>query len=254
MSTDPIEMITESAKAAQEIAKTGGKVVDTSNRVGGWLDRIFGQGIEDLVALHWSDRIRARRIEAAIYDWEKLIDLTAKAQARLNAKGITALRPIPPKIALSIIEHATIEDDDNLHSLWANLLTTGIDSAAEQIHKKHISVLADLTHDDAVVFKTICMEWLDPEKPPKPDRYGSLTYGPAVDGIASHDAVSIITLNRLGLISPSYIDFISYAPNEERDYKDPEPFKGSDVRTYGDLEVVEVTAFGVAFYKAAIAD
>jgi hypothetical protein len=81
-----------------------------------------------------------------------------------------------------------------------------------------------------------------------------LTYGPAVDGTASHDAVSIIALNRLGLISPGYIDFISYEPNEERDYKNPEAFKGSDVRTYGNLDVVEVTDFGVASYKAVITD
>jgi hypothetical protein len=67
MDNDPIEAITEGAKAFQEVAKTGGKLIDASGRVGGWLDRLFGQGIEDTVALHWSDRIRARRIERAIY-------------------------------------------------------------------------------------------------------------------------------------------------------------------------------------------
>ncbi len=254
MDNDPTEAITESAKALQEVAKTGGKLIDASGRAGGWLDRIFGQGIEDTVALHWSDRIRARRIERAIYDWERLTELMRKVDSRLNAKSIPNLRLVPPKIALAIIEHATVEDDNDLHSLWANLLTTGLDAAADQIHKKYISVLADLTRDDAVVFKALCQQWLDPNKPPKPDRYGSLTYGPAVDGAASHDTVSIITLNRLGLISPGYIDFTSYAPNEERDYKNPEPFNGTDVRTYGNLDVVEVTDFGIAFYKAVITD
>jgi len=190
---------------------------------------------------------------AAIYDSEKLAELKSKVDARLAVKGISALRSVPPKIALGIIEHATMEDDDNLHSLWANLLVTGLDAGADQIHTKYISVLADLTHDDAIVFDLLCKQWFDPEKPPKPDRYSSLTYGPSVDGIGPHDAVSIITLNRLGLISPGYIDFISYAPNEERDFKNPEAFKGSDVRAYGNLDVVEVTAFGIAFYKAVLA-
>jgi len=59
MDNDPTEAITESVKALREVAETGGKLIDASGRVGGWLDRIFGQGIEDTVALHWSDRIPA---------------------------------------------------------------------------------------------------------------------------------------------------------------------------------------------------
>jgi len=254
MANDPTEAITESAKAIREVAETGGKLIDASRGVGGWLDRVFGQGIEDTVALHWSDRIRARRIERAIYDWERLTELMKKVESRLKGKSNPPLRLVPPKIALAIIEHATVEDDDDLHSLWANLLATGMDASADQIHKKYVSVLADLTRADALVFKSLCQQWLDPKKPPKPDRYGSLTYGPTVDGTASHDAISVITLNRLGLISPGYIDFISYAPNEDQDYRSPEAFKGSDVRAYGDLEVVEVTDFGVALYKAVITD
>lgn len=254
MDNDPTEAISESAKAVQEVAKAGGKLIDASGRVGGWLDRIFGQGIEDTVALRWSDRIRTQRIERAIYDWERLTELMRKAEARLNARGVSNLRLVPPKIALAIIENATVEYDDDLHSLWANLLATGFDASADRIHKKYISVLSDLTHEDAVVFKLLCQRWLDPKKPPKRDHYGSLTYGPTVDGAGTHDTISVITLNRLGLVSPGYIDFISYAPNEERDYKNPEAFTGSDVRAYGNLDVVEVTDFGVAFYKAVITD
>jgi hypothetical protein len=57
-----------------------------------------------------------------------------------------------------------------------------------------------------------------------------------------------------GLISPGYIEITNYSPNEERSYKDLDPFRVSDVRTYGNLDVVEGTAFGIAFYKAVIAD
>jgi hypothetical protein len=74
MVNDPTEAITESAKALREITNTGGKLIDASGRVGSWLTRNFGQGIEDTVALHWSDRIRARRIERSIYDWARLTE------------------------------------------------------------------------------------------------------------------------------------------------------------------------------------
>ena len=255
MDNDPTEAITESAKALQEVAKTGGKLIDASGRVGGWLDRIFGQGVEDTVALHWSDRIRAQRIERAIYDWERLTELMRKVESRLKARGTSNLRLVPPKIALAIIEHATLEDNNDLHSKWANLMTTGLDADADSIHKKYVSVLDDLTFDDAVVFGSICEEWLfQLDKPWKTVRDGSLTYGPTVEGNVSNDSISIITLNRLGLISPGYIDLTSYEPNEERDYKNPESFRAREVRTYGNLDYVEVTDFGVAFYKAVITD
>ena len=254
MINDPTEAVTESAKALQEVAKAGGKAVDASRSVGGWLDHIFGQGIEDAVALHWSDRVRARRIERAIYDWAKLTELMSKVEVRLKAKGIDNFRPVPPKIALGIIENATIENDDDLHSLWGNLLATGLDASSNQIQTKYISVLADLTREDAIVLKAICKQWLDPTKPPKPDHYGSLTYGPSVDGTGSHDSIVIITLNRLGLISPGCIDITNYRPNDERSFKTPNMFNSDNVRVYGNLEVVEVTDFGIAFFKAVIAD
>jgi hypothetical protein len=255
MDSDPIEAVTQGAKAVQEVAKATGKVVDASGRAGGWLDRIFGQGIEDSVALHWSDRVKARRIERAIYDWAKLTELMRKTEVRLSAKGNDSLRLVPPKIALSIIEHATIEDDDDLHSLWANLLATGLDGDADSVHTKYITVLADLTADDALVLKTLCEQWLDPNDPPKLYPVGSITYGPTVDGTAKHDTVSIITLNRLGLISPGYTNIITYSPNDDRrSYKEPELFNTNEFRAYGDLEVVEITEFGLAFYRAVIAE
>jgi hypothetical protein len=253
MPGDEIEAITESAKAVQEVAKVGGKIIDAGREAGGLLNRLFGQGIEDAVALRWSDRVRARRIEAAIYDWERLTALVRKVDARLNAKGVSTLRLVPPKVALALIENATVEYDDDLHTLWANLFVAGLDAAADQIHRKYISTLADMTREDAVVFKLIYESWCDPNNKHKARHsYGTLTYGPSVDGTASHDSVSVITLNRLGLVSPAYTEFRTYEPS--RDRYDEFGHRSDEMRAYGDLEVVEVTEFGVAFYMAVIAD
>ena len=161
MPGDEVEAITESAKAVQEAAKLGGKALDIGRDAGGWINRIFGKGIEDIVALHWSDRVRARRVEAAIYDWERLTELFRKVHARLNAKGVSSLRLVPPKIALALLENATVEYDDDLHTLWANLLATGLDTAADEIHKKYISILSDLTSDDAKLLRVLYLESKD---------------------------------------------------------------------------------------------
>jgi hypothetical protein len=253
MTGDDTEAITESAKAVQEVAKVGGKAIDATREAGGWLDRIFGQGIEDSVALHWSDRVRARRIEAAIYDWERLTELMRKIDARLQAKGVNTLRLVPPKIALALIENATVEEEDDLHTLWANLFATGLDASAEEIHRKYVSTLADMTGADALVFKLIHDAWHDPNNKYKSKfTEGALTYGPSVDGTASHDALSVITLNRLGLISPAYIEIQVHDPPRGRDYE--WGHRADAMQAYGDLTVVEVTAFGTAFYKAVMSD
>lgn len=253
MADNGLEGLTESAKAVQEVAKVSGKIVDVSRDAAGVLYRLFGQGVEDLVALHWSDRLRARRIEAAIYDWARLMNLIRKVNARLDAKGITALRDVPPNITLSLIENATTEYDDDLHTLWAQLLASGLDASADQIQRKFVSVLSELTREDAVVFTSIYLSWCDPENKYRGKHsYGSLTYGPSVDGTASHNPISVITLNRLGLVTPAYTEFRRYEPG--RDLHDYWGVRSDEMRAYGDLEVVEVTEFGVAFYKAVMAD
>jgi hypothetical protein len=48
------ELLKEGAKALTEVAKTTGKAIDATRSAGGWLDRIFGTGIEHAVAPRWS--------------------------------------------------------------------------------------------------------------------------------------------------------------------------------------------------------
>src|ERR1700682_2606509 len=117
---DETDAFKEGAKAIQEVAKATGKVVDAARGAGGWLDRIFGNGVEHAIARRWSDREMTKRIEAAILDWERLELLMQKVEKRLRDKGITQTRLPPPKIMLPLIEHATMEYEDDLHTLWAN--------------------------------------------------------------------------------------------------------------------------------------
>jgi hypothetical protein len=77
------EVLKEGAKAVAEVAKTTGKAIDATRNAGGWLDKIFGAGIEHAVARHWSDRELVRRIEAAILDWERLAQLESQLLVRM---------------------------------------------------------------------------------------------------------------------------------------------------------------------------
>jgi hypothetical protein len=57
--SDETKAIEETAKAAQELAKTGSKAIDATRDVGGFLDRLFGEAIEHTVGRFWTDRARA---------------------------------------------------------------------------------------------------------------------------------------------------------------------------------------------------
>ena len=77
----------------------------TTGRVaaGGPLATSTMGAIEDTVGLLWTDRVAAKRVEAAIYSWERLTGLLHKTAARLHKKGIKTTRPVPPKVALPLI-------------------------------------------------------------------------------------------------------------------------------------------------------
>jgi hypothetical protein len=246
---EEIAAIKETAKAVQEVAKTGGKLVDAGVRTGGWLDKIFGEPIGQTVAHVWTDRIKARRIEAAIYDWERYETLIAKTKQRLQAMGVIEIRSVPPKVALPLLEHATMEHEDELHTLWANLLATGMDGREDEIQRKYVSTLAEMTAEDALVLSWMFGE-AKTEIAKKETRVSTLTYGPGVDGTHTYNTISVITLNRLGLIEPAYVKFTTYEPGGHDDrFGDYGPSQ-EEVCFPGNLESVVITPFGIAFGKA----
>jgi hypothetical protein len=249
MSADPA---TESAKAAQEIAKATGQGIAAVSGLGGWLDRIFGEAIGEAVRLHWTTKVRERSIASAIYSWERLELLLNKTEKRLRKRGITHFRFVPPKVVLPILQNATMENDDDLHSLWAALLATSLDAQGAEVHRKFVTILGDLSSTDATVLDRMWKDWLFLDK--KEERFQSATvsYGPGIDGTDTHDAASVITLNRLGLVSPNYTQIRTFLPpGHDGDHKEYSPHEDYAM-VYGDLTAVVFTPLGEAFCNAVI--
>ena len=247
---DESEALKEGAKAVQEGAKAIGKVVDAGREAGGWLDRIFGVGIEHAVARRWSDREMVKRIEAAILDWERLELLVHKVEKGLKEKGITQTRLPPPKIMLPLIEHATMEYEDDLHTLWANLLGAALDGAGDDVHRKYVSTLSELSANDARVLEIIYREWQKLKKDKWTQGGGSVTYEPGVD--APRDSqVSMSILFSLGLVFPSQVGFQTYEGEGHSRWGDY-PASREDVSLPGNLGTVVLTEFGEAFCAAVM--
>ena len=248
-SADPV---TESAKAAQEIAKASSQGIAAVSGLGQWLDQIFGEAIGESVRLHWTVKARERSIASAIYSWECLEVLMHKTEQRLRKRGVTHFRFVPPKIALPLLQNATMEDDDDLHSLWASLLATSLDARSAEVHRKFVSILADLTSADAAILEKMWKDWLVLDKKEERFKSATVSYGPGIDGTDSHDEVSVITLNRLGLVSPNYTQIRTFLPpGHDGDYKQYWPHE--DYATvHGDLIAVVFTPLGEAFCGAVI--
>lgn len=240
---DP-DTIGKVADATSEAAKAAGKAIDAASGAGRFAQLVFGDLVVDAVGL-LGDRLKFYRLER----WHLLAERTSQ---RLAAAGISEFRSVPPKVALPLIESATVEDDDNLHAMWAALLAVAMTEGAPAIEKMHVSVLNELSPTDADVLSSLYANW-QARKPVGPFISSStLTYGDSIEGIGAYDAIAVTNLNRLGLITPSYVEFKTYEPGGHDDrYGDYGPFSDS-VKAFGDLEFIVFTEFGLAFCAAVI--
>jgi hypothetical protein len=228
------------ADAVKETAKTTGKAVDAAAGIGAFLDRVFGDLVTDAVGLV-GDRLK-------LYRLERFHLLADKTKRRLKEKGIDVSRPLHPKVALPLLECATLEEDDDLHTLWANLLTSGLDPNADPLERKFVSTLAEMTADDAYTLASMWHDWQKQSEGVCVSVWKG--EGPGVQGTDCYDAVSVITLNRLGLIAPSFIEIKTYEPGGHDDRFGAFGPTRETVRIFGDLERVVVTPFGEHFCRA----
>lgn len=239
--------IKHSAKAARTIAKTAGKAIDAGRELGAWLNKIFGKAIVDTVGLYWTDRVAARRIEAAVYDWKRLALLFHAAENELKRRKVKALRPLPPKVALPLIEHATMENERHLRKMWANLLATALTPFEEAVTQTYVTVLGELTAHDARALEKMYSEWMTIDQKEKYNS-GPVEYEIGVDVIGSRLDTGA-KLHRLGIILPTTMTLDVNAPPRSWSHGEPEGTQ-EYATVVGELDVVKFSKFGESFCRA----
>lgn len=122
------------AEATKAPGKAVSKALDFANAVGRFLDRVFGNALEDAVGLA-GDPLRA-------FCLRRLADMQRKTHEYLAQKGITATETISPLIGYTLIQEALLEDDERLHDKFARLLAEAHDPDGERITQKHGDVMA----------------------------------------------------------------------------------------------------------------
>jgi hypothetical protein len=152
--SDELEAITESAKAAQEIAKFGSKVVDAAQNAAPFINRVFGRPIEDATGLLIADPLTAARILAQ--DW-----IARRVTKKLRERNLKdeQLEAVAANIAVPLLEAAQDETRDELREIWARLLANAMDPGrSSRVRLEFIETLKQLNPLDALVLDGLALE------------------------------------------------------------------------------------------------
>ncbi|MDM0006201.1 Abi-alpha family protein [Variovorax sp. J22G73] len=139
----------EEAKAVEEIAKTTGKAIDAARDAGGFIAKFIAGPLEQGMGI-FEDRLRYTR-------WERQHRLMLRAEEFLRRSGLSSpTRAVPLKLALPLIQGASLEDDDMLQDRWAALLVNaGNADFPFEIRRAYASILEQLTSLDVAVMDAI---------------------------------------------------------------------------------------------------
>ena len=137
------ESLNESAKATQEMAKTTRKGLEVSERIGGFIAQHIGGTLEQGIGL-FEDKLKYYRATNQLKYIERFNELANKLGASARMK------PVPLKLALPLMEAASLEDDNYLQKLWVNLLFNASNEQSKiNLQRSHIAILEQLTSLEA---------------------------------------------------------------------------------------------------------
>lgn len=218
-------------KVVEEVAKTTGKAIDLAGGLGDFANEVFGDLVIDAVGL-LSDKLKYYRLEKAIH-------LKNKLEEKIKEKSIKEPKQVNPKIALPLIEQATIEDNEDLHTRWANLLANAMDPKYRgNIKRSYVSILSDMEPVDVLVLDRVIKDYSST----KPEEQKNVNFIKAKIAIAlSIDdlqcELALRNLIRLGCLKPGVVQGGIF-------------MGGHSISAYKDTEWVGLTALGIDFYKA----
>jgi hypothetical protein len=139
----------EEAKAVQEVAKATGNAINAAREAGGFIAKYIAGPLEQGIGI-FEDQLKYMR-------WERQIRLMQRAQLFLNQTGLQdPNRPVSMKLAIPIIQGASLEEDDFLQDRWAALLVNAANASFHgEVRRSYVSILEQLTSLDVRILDVI---------------------------------------------------------------------------------------------------
>jgi hypothetical protein len=132
-------------KVAPEIAKVAGPLA-AAIPFTAIVKRMLGPAADEL-AERWRDKVR-------IYRYGRQIQCLKKAEKMATDAGFTP-KAVPIKILFPLLEGASLEENDDLHTMWAALLANSSSPNAEKVRPGFIAILRQLSHEEAKLLNCI---------------------------------------------------------------------------------------------------
>ncbi|MEX2163257.1 MAG: Abi-alpha family protein [Sulfuricaulis sp.] len=188
----------DTAKAAQEIAKAGGKALEVAEKVGAFLNKVVGDAVVELGgAVHdW----------ARLFRYKNLLRLQDKVEEihrerKLQGKSI----PVAPRFAIPLLQAASQEDDESIQDMWAGLIANSTDPGRRLQPKKIFTeILSSIEPIDAQILKYLSSQgWLMHRNVPN----GGITLAKIQSALGNSEddiRLSLQNLHRLGCIIDEY--------------------------------------------------
>lgn len=123
------------AKATEATAEVSKEAIQAGRDLGRFISGPAGEVVGML-----RDHLKVVR-------FERQIRLRERVRHFLSERGMDGpTRTVSLKIGLPLLDHATLEEDDELQDLWARLLVNGGDAdSGIEIRRAFVSVLAEMT-------------------------------------------------------------------------------------------------------------
>jgi hypothetical protein len=136
------------SKALEELAKTGGKALDLMEKMGAFIARLTKGTLEEGFGI-FEDKLKYMR-------WKNQFRLIIRANEFINESGINEItRPLPLKFTIPLLQGASLEDDEYLQDLWAQLLANSVIENGIEIKRVYIDILERLSPLEGKIIKTI---------------------------------------------------------------------------------------------------
>lgn len=197
----------EEAKAAQEIAKTSGKAIDATREAGDFIAKYIDGPLSAASGI-LEDKLKIAR-------WERQVRFMVRAREFLGEVGLPEpTRKIALKIAVPLLEAASLEEDDELQDVWAKLFVNAANAdSGVEIRRAFLSILEDMGSLEVRILEAIVhapadldvgqnMEGYVPTAG-LPEQYaarGAEGWCPEPKG---ETAVTLWNLSRLGCVEPT---------------------------------------------------
>ena len=146
---EEIETVTESAKAVQEVAKTGRALIEPATDLAKYVARVLGTVPEDIVGFLVGDPLHELRQHT-------LTGILRAAFEKLRAREVETAKPIRPGPGKEAFEAASMETDETLQDMWAELLANAMDPNKDtSLQRIFIEALKQMEPIDALVLRTM---------------------------------------------------------------------------------------------------